>query len=182
MTYTTSDSDDDLLGILELQKKNLAVHLTPEEIRGQGFVTVIHSLADLQKMNAIERHVVAKDGDKVVAYLLAMTVASKNDIPVLVSMFGTFDQVTYRGRPLSSWHYIVVGQVCVDKDYRGREVLMETYKKYRDQFSQGYDFAVTEIATRNTRSIRAHEKIGFIEAHRFTAPGGEEWSIVIWEW
>ena len=182
MIYTTANSTEDLLGIIALQKKNLAVNLSPDEISSQGFVTVIHSLADLQKMNAIERHVIAKDGDRVIAYLLAMTTASKNDIPILVSMFETFDTISYRDRPLSTWHYIVVGQVCVDKDYRGQGVLMETYKKYREQFSRGYDFAITEIAIRNTRSIRAHEKIGFTEAHRFTAPDGEEWSIVIWEW
>jgi len=180
--YTTASSNHDLRGIIALQQKNLPANLSPEEIAGQGFVTVIHSLADLQKMNAIERHVIAKDGDKVVAYLLAMTTASQHDIPILVSMFGTFDQISYRHRPLSSYQYIVVGQVCVDKDYRGQGVLQATYEQYRSIFSPRYDFAITEIATRNTRSIRAHQKIGFTEAHRFTAPDGEEWSIVVWEW
>jgi RimJ/RimL family protein N-acetyltransferase len=44
-----------------------------------------------------------------------------------------------------------------------------------------YDFVITEIATRNTRSIRAHEKVGFQLLHRFK-DDKEEWDVVIWDW
>jgi hypothetical protein len=182
LQYTTAQNDQDLAGILALQRANLAVNLTSEEVTDQGFVTVVHSPEDLRKMNDIEQHVIAKDGDQVVAYLLAMTPASRADIPVLMPMFDTFDAVQYHGRPIAAFQYIVVGQVCVDKAFRGQGVLADAYAEYKHQFAMRYDFAITEIATRNTRSIRAHEKIGFNEVHRFTAPDAEEWSIVVWEW
>ncbi|HZE83103.1 MAG TPA: GNAT family N-acetyltransferase, partial [Puia sp.] len=86
ITYTIASSDEDLNGIIGLQRSNLPANLTREEMTGQGFVTVVHSLADLKKMNEIEPHIIAKDGDRVIAYLLAMTSASEKDIPVLFPM------------------------------------------------------------------------------------------------
>ena len=182
LIYTSSNSEEDLIGILELQQKNLRMNLTQEEILSQGFVTVIHSLSDLEKMNDIEQHIICKDNGKVVAYLLAMTSKSKNDIPILIPMFETFEKVLYLGRPVSTYHYMVVGQVCVDKNYRGRGILDRCYEQYKNSFKNRYDFAVTEIAANNLRSINAHKRIGFSEVHKYTSPGAELWSIVIWGW
>lgn len=77
ITYTTAHSEQDLQGILQLQQANLPVALQAEEMASQGFVTITHRLADLQKLIEIEPHIIAKDGDKVIAYLLAMTAHSK---------------------------------------------------------------------------------------------------------
>lgn len=182
ITYTTSKSVEDLAGILALQKNNLPANLAQEEIAREGFVTVMHSLEDLKKLNAIEQSVIAKDNSKIIAYLLAMTSKSKADIPVLIPMFETFEKIGLRCKILSGYHYIVVGQVCVAKGYRGKGILDHCYAEFKKQFKKSYDFAVTEIATRNQRSINAHKRIGFTEIYRFKAPDDEEWSIVIWEW
>ena len=127
INYTTSTTDQDLLNIIALQKSNLSIHLTTEEMQSQGFVTVVHSLEVLKKMNAIEQSIVGKDGDKVIAYLLAMTEKSKPDIPVLIPMFDMFGKIEWRGKPLADYNYIVVGQVCVDKAYRGKGILDNCY-------------------------------------------------------
>lgn len=182
ITYTTSKSEEDLQGILQLQKANLPINLTQEEMASQGFVTVVHSLPDLQKMNEIKQHIIAKDDDKVVAYLLAMTSASKNDIIILKPMFQSFDNLSFHGKRVSDYTYIVVGQVCVDKQYRGQGILDNCYATYKETFQPEYDFAITEIATQNTRSINAHKRIGFTDLYIYAAPDGVEWSIVIWEW
>lgn len=165
-----------------MQKANLAGNLSPDEIASQGFVTVVHSFADLKKMNDAEQHIIAKDGDKVVAYLLAMTDAAKNDIPVLKPMFKLFGDIQYNGQPIATYTYIVVGQVCVAKAHRGQGVLDECYLTYKNILQPKYNFAVTEIATRNSRSLAAHKRIGFTEVHSYTAPNGEAWSIVLWPW
>ena len=182
INYTTSTTDQDLLDIIALQKSNLSIHLTTEEMQSQGFVTVVHSLEVLKKMNAIEQSIVGKDGDKVIAYLLAMTEKSKPDIPVLIPMFDMFGKIEWGGKLLADYNYIVVGQVCVDKAYRGQGILDNCYTAYRAHFKNKYDFAVTEIAIKNGRSINAHKRIGFTEVHRYAVPGGEEWSIVVWDW
>lgn len=182
LIYTTSKSDEDINGIIELQRSNLPINLTDEEIISQGFVTVIHSVEELKKMNDIEQHIICKDKQKIVAYLLAMTAEFKNVIPVLVPMFEIFENVLYKGSPVSSYNYIVVGQVCVDKEYRGKGILDKCYDEYKNCFKNKYDFAITEIATRNLRSLHAHKRIGFSEVHRYTSANMEEWSIVIWKW
>jgi ribosomal protein S18 acetylase RimI-like enzyme len=182
LAYTTTSSGNDLLRIVELQKENLPVNLTHDIILKEGFVTVVHDLPVLKKMNDLEQHIICKDEEKVVAYLLAMTAAAQHDIPVLIPMFELFKTIDYLGKPVSHHHYIVVGQVCVDKNYRGQGILDKCYEKYREQFKNKYDFAITEIATRNTRSIKAHQRIGFKEIYRYVSPDNEEWSIVVWEW
>jgi len=182
ITYGLSDTTHDLQAILHLQQQNLPTSLSSAEISSQGFVTVSHSLDDLQKMNGYEKSLIIKDHDNVVGYILAMTQHSKQDIPVLVPMFDIFDAVLYHNQTVSSYNYIVVGQVCVAKDYRGQGVLDEAYSNYKAFFQSRYDFAITEIATANQRSLNAHRRIGFSELHRYTDATGIEWSIVIWDW
>lgn len=182
ITYTTSKSINDLIGIIELQKINLPSNLTQEEIASEGFVTVVHSLEDLKKLNAFEQSIIAKNDDKIIAYLLAMTSKSKNDIPVLIPMFEAFDKIKFRNKTLSTYNYMAVGQVCVAKGYRGQGILDNCYAEYKKHFKNKYDFAITEIATKNQRSINAHKRIGFSEIHRFIGPDNVEWSIVVLEW
>jgi predicted GNAT superfamily acetyltransferase len=179
--FTSSNTEKDLKGILELQRANLADALTPGEIQREGFVTVVHSFDVLKKLNGIEKHIIAKEHDKVIAYLLAMTQQSKHDIPILIPMFKIFEETMYEDKPVSSYNYLVVGQVCVAKEYRGRGVLDKCYDAYKNYFSNKYDFAITEIDYRNLRSINAHKRIGFKEIYRYVS-GKTEWSIVVWDW
>ena len=181
ITYTTATTDQDLQGILDLQKVNLANNLTDDEIKSEGFVTVVHSYDVLKSLNDIENHVIAKDGSKVIAYLLAMTAESRHAIPILYSLFDAFEKVVFAGKPISNYRYILVGQVCVAKGYRGKGILDNAYSCYRKQFETKYDFAVTEIASSNKRSINAHKRIGFREIFSYHDPNAE-WEIVLWDW
>lgn len=182
ITYTTSTTGKDLEQILQLQKQNLAAGLTAEQIASQGFVTVMHTLADLEKMNEIEAHVIAKDNDLVIAYLLAMTARSRFDIPILMPMFQMFEEIAWHNKKVADYRYIVVGQVCVAEGYRGKGIFDACYAAYRDNFKDKYEFAITEIATRNQRSIKAHKRVGFETIHQYEAPDGEAWNIVLWKW
>jgi ribosomal protein S18 acetylase RimI-like enzyme len=180
--YTTAESKRDLEGILSLQRENLAQGLTPDEIKSQGFVTVCHSYDQLKKMNDHEKHVIAKDNDKVVAYVLAMTQHSKFDIPILHPMFEAFGTISYGGKKITDYNYLVVGQVCIDKAYRGQGLFDNCYAAYKKYFSQKYDFAITEIASTNLRSLNAHRRIGFQEVDSYIDPDNTKWIVVVWDW
>lgn len=182
MIFTTSQTDQDLSQILELQKKNLAQFLSQEEINRDGFVTVHHGFEDLKKMNSHEQSVIAKENDTVVAYLLAMTQQSKHDIPTLVPMFEIFNQIAFRGKKISEYNYLVVGQVCVAKEFRGKGVLADCYDEYKKRFEKKYDLAITEIAQSNPRSMKAHERIGFKTIYQYREANGTDWNIVVWDW
>ncbi|HUP14415.1 MAG TPA: GNAT family N-acetyltransferase [Niastella sp.] len=180
--YTTARTDDDLQQILALQKQNLVGGLTKEQINAQGFVTVSHRFEDLKKMNEIEQHVICKDNGRVVAYLLAMTAHSRFDVPILVPLFEMFERVKYRERKIADYKYVVVGQACVAEGYRGKGIVDACYTAYRNCFKNKYEFAVTEIATRNQRSVKAHKRVGFESIYEYAGPDGEEWSVVVWRW
>jgi ribosomal protein S18 acetylase RimI-like enzyme len=182
ITFTTANSKSDLDGILTLQKANLAQDLTPDEIQTQGFVTVNHTFDLLSKLNDHEKHVIAKDNEKVIGYVLAMTKHSRYDIPILIPMFEAFDKIVYRNKPVSDQNYIIVGQVCVDRKYRGQGIFDKTYSAYRDHYGNKYDFAITEIAETNTRSLNAHKRIGFQEINTYSAPDKTVWIVVAWDW
>jgi RimJ/RimL family protein N-acetyltransferase len=75
-----------------------------------------------------------------------------------------------------------MGQVCVAEGYRGRGVFDGMYQKMKEVCRADYDFVITEIAERNTRSIRAHERVGFEILHTFSdAVAGEDWRVVVWD-
>ena len=180
--YTTANSKNDLEGILNLQKRNLPSSLTNDEIQSQGFVTVDHSYEQLETLNNYEKHVIAQDNDKVVGYLLAMTKRSRLDIPVLIPMFELFEGVSYNRKKISEYNYLVVGQVCIDKAYRGQGILDHCYAAYREHYGTKYDFAITEIASTNLRSLKAHKRIGFKEVNTYVSPDKTEWIVVLWDW
>src|SRR5580692_5763858 len=117
--FDFAKAEKDLCDIIDLQKRNLPGALSPDEIRTQGFVTVSHQLEDLLKMMNHEPSLVMKDGDRLIGYLLAMTSHSRAEIPVLVPMFDAFDKISYLGKTIADYRYLVVGQVCIDKNYRG---------------------------------------------------------------
>lgn len=180
--FETANNAADLQGILALQKLNLKDNLTPEERKDQGFLTVAHSFDQLSRMNETEKHIIAKDKDKVIGYLLAMTEESKADIPVLIPMFTLFNETFLHEKPIAGYHYIVIGQACIDKAYRGQGVFDGCYDMYKKNHAHTYDFAITEIAASNTRSLTAHKRIGFKELKTYTSPEHTEWVIVAWDW
>ena len=153
-----------------------------EEIKSQGFVTVHHSFEQLCRLNDLEKHIIAKDNDRVVGYILAMTKQSKLELPILVPMFNVFEIILYKHKLIAVYKYLVVGQVCIQKEYRGLGLLEKCYATYKKYYGDKYDFVITEIAATNSRSLNAHKRIGFTEIHAYTAPDKEEWIIVLWDW
>lgn len=178
---THASSTEDLQGILALQLENHLNTLSTEEKESQGFVTVRHSLEQLEEMNTIAPNLIAKEDNLVVGYLLAMTKASRNLIPVLVPMFDQFDQVQYQGKSVSEYEYMVIGQVCVGKNQRGKGLFDQLYQAYKNAFSEKYSFAITEIALSNHRSLAAHRRVGFEVMYEFE-DDTQSWAIVAWDW
>jgi ribosomal protein S18 acetylase RimI-like enzyme len=175
------ETEKELLQILQLQQLYLAGHNSSTEEKEQGFVTVHHTPEKLQQLHTLAPSIIVKEGDEVIAYALVMLNEAGSLIPELFSMFELLKTLSYKGQPLEQYKYYVMGQVCVHKHYRGQGVFEMLYQKHKEILQPRYDFVVTEIATRNTRSVRAHQKVGFELLHRFN-DGEEEWDVVIWDW
>jgi GNAT superfamily N-acetyltransferase len=182
VSYRTASSDEDLHQILALQQRNLEEGLSPREVRDQGFVTVRHDFALLRSMNDAAPHIIAVSDGQVVGYALVMLRSFRDRIPILQPMFATLGRLTYRERPVNGYHYCIMGQVCIDKPWRGQGVFGGLYQALRRHYSEEYDLVITEVAQRNGRSIRAHEKVGFELLHRYPAADGEVWDLILWDW
>lgn len=180
MTIKIAETITELEGILALQQQNLKPNLTIEQQQKQGFVTVEHTLEQLQILNAVEPHIIAVDEGLVIAYALTMTAAAKKEIPLLVPMFEMFEKIKYQGKPLLASDYYVMGQICIHQNYTGKGVFRQLYDKHRAVFAPKFKYFLTEISTSNKRSIRAHEKVGFKTIHTFQ-DDIDEWNIVLLE-
>ena len=182
VSFRAASTDEELRQILALQQRNLEEELKPREVQGQGFVTVRHDFDLLRAMNDAAPHVIAVSGGRVVGYALVMLRTFRDRIPILQPMFRTLGQLTYRERPANGYHYFIMGQVCIDRPLRGEGVFGGLYQALRQHYSEEYDLIITEVARRNGRSIRAHEKVGFELLHRYPAADGEVWDLIVWDW
>jgi hypothetical protein len=180
--YSIVQTEDELKGIHRLLESNLAINVPDEVEDKEGFLTVAYSLTDLKRMHETDPAIIVKDKDQVIAYLLALNPVIKAHFPILIPLLELFDKIMYDGRPVSSYHYLIIGQACIDKHYRGKGVFKKIYAAYNARFRDKFDFAISEIATRNLRSMNAHKRIGFTTVHEYTDPNGVEWSVVILDW
>ena len=177
LTSTTTELEQ----ILQLQQENLSANIDEAEIKSQGFVTLRHDLETLKQMHDLAPSVIIKDDDKVVAYALTMLKECRQLIPDLEPMFSSLDKLSWKNKPLNNYSFYVMGQVCVAKSYRGRGLFEELFQHHKKIYQSQFDLFITEIATRNKRSMRAHEKVGFkvIHIHRDEI---DEWAVVAWDW
>ncbi|KAB1160642.1 GNAT family N-acetyltransferase [Tenacibaculum aiptasiae] len=170
--YKTTSSIEELKQIIALQISNLPQNLTDIEKKEQGFVTVQHSIEVLTKMHHIHPHIIAKHGEQVIGYALSMSKIFRNEIPVLVPMFNEIDKSSKKED-----NYILMGQVCIDKNYRGKGIFRSLYEEMKNSFSNTYDAIITEIDANNTRSLNAHKAIGFKELSIYKS-NNQNWIIV----
>lgn len=181
LTAGVTETIDDLSEILALQKRNLKQHLSPAEKAAEGFLTMQFSLSMLKELHDLAPSVVVRDEKKIVAYAIVLLNEGRHSYPDLESMFVNLETLRWKERPLTDYRYYVMGQICVDKDYRGQHVFDMLYQQHRKLYNRQFDCIVTEISTTNSRSMRAHERTGFKTIHRYT-DHLDEWNVVLWDW
>ena len=174
--YKRASTLDELEQIRTLQLQNSSQNITSEEKLQEGFVTVQHTVALLEQMNTACAHIIAKDGEKVVGFALVMLSSFRNEIEVLIPMFERIDSLIPAGKS-----YVIMGQVCVDKNYRRQGIFRGLYDFYRTQLQHEFDFLITEVASINLRSMSAHEAVGFKVIDSYVEDG-IVWNIMLWDW
>jgi len=181
MHATVVTTNEELREIIQLSDQNLRTKISDEEKKSQGFVSWNYSFELLYKLNAQHPHVIVKDDNKVIGYALVALKEARNFHPALEQMITDLEPLLYKDKKLSAYEYYVMGQVCVDKAYRGKGIFEMLYQKHKILFEKDYDFVVTEISTANSRSLRAHEKLGFKNIYTYTDIT-DEWNVVLWDW
>ncbi|AKA34787.1 GNAT family N-acetyltransferase [Flagellimonas lutaonensis] len=170
--YKQASTDSELRQILHLQSCNLPENLAPEEKTREGFVTVKHNLELLRQMNAVCPHTLAVHNDKVIGYALSMHPSFGDTIPILKPMFPEIEKIGF-----SRNDFIVMGQICIAKAYRGRGVFRDLYKHMKQFLIPPFKQIITEVDVKNVRSLNAHFAIGFKEIHRYRS-STNEWVLI----
>lgn len=178
---TLATHSGELVQILELQRQNLKQNISEAEKSEQGFVTLEHSLNMLEQMHALAPSVIIKDKNKVVAYALTELVECRRIVPALEPMFSLLDQISWNKRSLKSISYYVMGQICIDREYRGKGLFEQLYYQHRKAYQDRFELFVTEISTSNQRSLRAHARVGFKPLYEHQDEI-DNWIVVAWDW
>lgn len=173
---------DDLVQILALQGLNLASQISEDELESEGFVSVEHDLALLTELNDPFPHIIAKVGKEVVGYALVMLPEKKDKVFFLKPMFEQIEKLNFKGQKIDAQKYVVMGQVCIAKAYRGKGLFSALYEHMRNCLKAHFECLITEVSERNKRSLRAHQKVGFQTLRRYTDPSGERWRLISWDW
>jgi RimJ/RimL family protein N-acetyltransferase len=174
-------NDAELDGIRLLQRENLRKLIGETEAGKEGFLTAEYSMETLQQMHQFQPSIIAKDGDTIAGYVIITTKNSYGQHPLLDSLFDSINLLDYNGINLKNINYILVGQLCVGKAYRGTGLVQKMYTYYQQSLSKAYQYLITDVAQENPRSIKAHLKTGFEIIHTIEY-GGIGWDIVLWDW
>jgi ribosomal protein S18 acetylase RimI-like enzyme len=169
--YKSTSSSKEIEEIILLQRENLFENVSEQERVSQGFVTVKHTFDQLLDWHQNKPHTIAVLEGHVVGYSISMLRKYRTEVPVLVPLFDTIDQNI---KP--NLNYMVMGQICIHKDYRGKGVFRGLYEKMQAS-CRDYDWIVTEVDTSNLRSIHAHRAIGFRELISYKSDG-QTWSLI----
>lgn len=178
--FTTVSTTGEVREILALQADNLPDALSTEAMAREGFVTVRHEASVLQRMNDAAPAIIAKVDGHVVGYALVMPRSFAADVPILRPFFETLDRLSWKGVSLKeSSRWFVMGQICIAAQHRSTGIFEGLYGAMAKHYGDRFDFTVTEVARRNTRSLGAHARVGFQSIHVYAdATTGEEWDVL----
>ncbi len=203
---TTVGNEEELFEIKALQLANSKSALTVEEMEQEGFVTAQYTIEFLKKMHSFAPSVIAKDktkpiGSQVVGYVIVTTRDIAGEHELLDDLFRACDQVKYFDAKSMTWRYMkdvnytLSGQLCVAKGYRHRGLVARMYHHYRDVMQNFHiqsfslksqsvaankpvEYCLTDVATSNPRSVKAHLKAGF-EIVETLIYANVDWYIVL---
>jgi len=178
LKISLASTDFDLVGIKNLQTKNLKTNLSPKEKKVEGFLTAEYSLSFLKKINQDTPAIIVKK-DTVVGYALAVSKKIGKQNKLLNHLITEFDNQKYKDIGLANENYIVVGQLCLDKSIRGMGYVEKIYSQFKKTYKK-YRYCLTAVDLENKRSSAIHKRCGFFRIGQLMLnenPG----EIILWD-
>lgn len=149
---------NDIAGVSELQQK-YHINTISDADKPHGFVTTLfsHELFEelIEKENGLS---IACDGERIVAYAMAASWQYWSRWPLFQKMIDDLPHTEYLGTVLSMENSYQYGPVCVDKEYRGTDVLPNIFEFSRLQMKKRFPILITFINQINHRSFQAHTR------------------------
>ncbi len=147
--------------MVELQNKNLVSALEQSD-RSDGFLSAAFSIEQFQAMDEDLCVVVCVHRHKVCGYICSSSIGYNERIPIVAAMLKRFPDLHYRGRTLAEYHSSIYGPACIDKEFRGQNILLHLFSHLLNSLRIGHNelqLLIAFIANDNERSINAHKKL-----------------------
>jgi ribosomal protein S18 acetylase RimI-like enzyme len=167
--------------IKSLQTRNLKKNISLKNRLIDGFLTASYSINFLNKMNELTPAIIAKQSNRVIGYVLATDRSLLSEHPLLRDLSSQINKISFKKKTIGDFNYLVVGQLCVAKEFRGQGVAQQLYFYFKKVYKNRYPFAVTDVDQKNSASIGMHLKVGF-ETLSTLNYGESSWNVVIWDW
>jgi hypothetical protein len=147
----------DIPGIIDLQAQNLLANLAADRL-SDGFVTTPFTPELITELLAQQGVFVAVKDNQVIAYALAGSWDFFDRWPIFPHMVSLMPSWQFQGQSLDAKQTFQYGPVCIDKKYRGQQVLPSLFETLRLSFASRYSSGITFINQLNPRSYAAHTK------------------------
>lgn len=157
MNYRSAEIKD-IPGILLLEKKYHKDSIS-EEDKQDGFIGTFFSENKLKRLIEDEKGLaVAYDGGRLIGFANSASWKFWKTWSVFHPMIDDLPNIKFKDRVLSVDNSYQYGPVCIDKDYRGTEVLFNLFECSRLLMKDRYPVLVTYVDQSNQRSFQAHSR------------------------
>jgi len=177
MQYKIAELSD-IEATLKLHAK-YQVDTIAEEDKKDGFVTTAFTKEELtQLIEQEEGLLIAKEGDEVLAYVMAASWQFWSKWAMFQHMIKELPKLEYMGQTLSVDNSYQYGPICIDKSVRGTKVLKDIFNFSLEHMAKRYPILVTFVNQINPRSYEAHKrKLGLDVIQEFEFNGNRYWEL-----
>lgn len=149
----------DIDGLLSLQEMYLVANLSQEE-KASGFVTTRFTSAQLLEVIEKGELFIAKDNNKIIAYIFAGSWDFFKQWPIFNYMCSLLAELTFLDFDITTANSFQYGPICIHKEYRSKGLITPLFEFMRTHMVQKYPLSLTFINKINIPSTKAHiEKI-----------------------
>lgn len=169
----------DIDATLNLHYKYQVDSIAPEE-KADGFVTTPFTKEQLTSLISAENGLfIAKDGNRVLAYVMAASWDFWSIWPMFAHMITGLPDLIYLGQSLSTENSYQYGPICVDKSVRGSGLVEQIFDFSKQEMAKRYPIMVTFINKNNPRSYEAHtRKLGMEVIQEFEYNNNHYYELV----
>ncbi|MRT24955.1 GNAT family acetyltransferase [Enterobacteriaceae bacterium RIT697] len=156
MIITTDAKIDDIEGVVKLLNKFHVNSIEPSD-KKDGFVTTMITREQLVRLIEHENGLtVAKHNDEVIGFVMAASWHFWEEWPFFKHMIGLLHKYEIDRDVLSKDNSYQYGPICIDKQWRGTDVLNLLFSHSLHNMGKRFKYLVTFVNKINGRSHKAH--------------------------
>ena len=147
----------DIPSIVKLQTQNL-IHKNTALPLEESLSWETNSI-DLKSLDS-QNTILAKNCGNIVGYLLAFNLEVAGELSKEKGLVPRLGNIVFEGRQLADFN-ICIGQILVEKQFRGRSIAPKLYEQFIERAADDYDIRLAGVRNANLTSWNFHtQKLG----------------------